>query len=444
MPRKKIFSPGRVVLVSVLLTILLGSLVLKLPISQAEPLCFIDCLFTAASSACVTGVLTVPLDAFTYFGKIIILILMQIGGVGLITLSLCLISLFTELGLATKLMAGQVLELETSRHLKQVLIFIAIFTISIELLGALCIYFIISPSFSFGDAIFNSLFHSVSSFCSVGLSFAGNSLIAYKDNIPMLTITGILILLGTTGFMTWYELVNHVKRKLAKKRRRNISLTTKIVVSATIIMILTATVVLLLLESYGAAGTLSWPRTIFNMLFNAISYRSTGFTSISLSTMQPATILFILMYSLIGSSPNSTGSGIKVTTFVIVLATIRSILNERSDTEIKGRRIAQDQVFKSLSILSLSFCWIIISTFLLLIFEPDKSFIDIFFEAVSSFTTLGLATEITPCLSTAGKILIMINMFIGRLGSLTFLLAFIRRKIQERAEFQYPEERVMI
>jgi len=444
MPRKKIFSPGRVVLVSVLLTILFGSLVLKLPISQAEPLSFIDCLFTAASSACVTGVLTVPLDSFTYFGKIIILILMQIGGVGLITLSLFLVSLFTDLGLATKLMAGQILELENSTHIKEVLLFIAIFTLSIELLGALCIFFIISPDFSFGDAIFNSLFHSISSFCSVGLSFAGNSLTSYKNNVPMLTITALLILLGTTGFMTWYELVNYVKRKIQNKRRKNISLTTKIVVSTTIIMIITATIILTLLESFRGATTLSWPRTIFNMLFNAISYRSTGFTSISLSTMQPATIFFILMYSLIGSSPNSTGSGIKVTTFVIVLATIRSLLIERTDIEIKGRRIPQDQVFKALSILSLSFCWIIISTFLLLLLETDKSFINIFFETVSSFTAIGLATEITPCLSVAGKILIMINMFIGRLGSLTFLLAFIRRRIQERAEFQYPEERVMI
>ena len=340
-------------------------------------------------------------------------------------------------------MAGQVLELETSRHIKRILLFIAVFTLSIELIGALCVYFIISPHFSFNEAILNSIFHSVSSFCSVGLSFAGDSLISYKDNTPMLIITGILILLGTTGFMTWYELVNQLKRKINKQRRKNISLTTKIVISTTIIMILTATVILILLESYRGSMDLSWPQTILNMFFNAISYRSTGFTSISLFSMQPATILFILMYSLIGSSPNSTGSGIKVTTFAIVLATIRSILIERTDIEIKGRRIPQDQVFKALSILTLSFCWIIISTFLLLLVEPDKSFIDIFFETVSSFTTLGLATQITPCLSIAGKILIMINMFIGRLGSLTFLLAFIRRK-QERAEFQYPEERVMI
>jgi len=444
MPRKQIFSPGRVVLLSVIFAILLGALALKLPVSQAQPVLFIDCLFTAASSACVTGVLTVPLDSFTYIGKLIIIILMQIGGVGLITLSLCLISLFTDLGLATKLMAGQILELETSRHIKRILIFIAIFTLSIELIGAICIYFIIRPDFNFVDAIINSIFHSVSSFCSVGLSFTGNSLIKYQTNMPMLAITGTLILFGTIGFMTLYELVNYVKRKIKKQRRKNISLTTKIVISTTFIMILVATIILTLLESYRGASILSWPQTIFNMLFNAISYRSTGFTSIDLTTMQPASILFILMYSLIGSSPNSTGSGMKVTTFVIVLATIRSILIERTDTEIKGRRIPQDQVFKALSIFCISFCWIFISTFLLLFFEPDQTFIGIFFETVSSFTTLGLATDITPCLSVAGKLLIIINMLIGRLGSLTFLLAFISRKKQERAEFQYPEERIMI
>lgn len=441
MPVKKVWSLGRLVVSSILLTIVLGAFLLNLTISQQNYIPFIDCLFTAASSVCVTGLLTIPLESFTAFGKVVILILMQIGGVGLITLSLVLISLFTELGLATKLMAGQILELETSRHIKQVLIFIGIFTLSLEIIGAIFVYFIINQNFGFGEAVFNSIFHAVSSFCSVGLSFSGNSLIDYRTNLPMLLITGLLIFFGTTGFMTWYEIVNYLKRRI-QGRRKYLSLTTKIVIYASIIMTIITTIFLLLLEP-NIFSDLSWPLRVANMLFNSIAFRSTVLSTINLSEIQAATILFILTYGLIAAAPSSTGGGIKITTFVIFLATIRSVLIGRPDTEIKNRRIPQDQVFKALSILSLSFCWIIISTFLLLLLESDKPFMAIFFGTISSFTTLGLETGITPYLSVAGKILIIINMLIGRLGSLTFLLAFIRSK-RERTEFQYPEERIML
>lgn len=434
-------SPGRTVLFSIFITITLGTILLMLPFAQKYPVRFIDCLFTATSCTSVTGVLTVPFDSFTLFGKIIILLLIQIGGIGLATLTIFVISLFTNLGFSTKLMLGEMFELGSWKNTRQILIFIITFTLLVELIGALCIYLIISPRYSFHDAIFHAIFHSISSFCSAGLSSFGNSMIDFQHNLPMLAVTGILILFGTLGFITWYELYTHNIKSFSLKRI-SLSLTTKVVLSLTAILICIVTILLLILEGSTQFPCASWITSVSNMLFNAIAYRSTGFTTIDLKTVQSATVFLIIMYSFIGSSPGSTGGGIKVTTFALFLATVRSVVMGRTVIELKGRRIPQDQIFKAMAILSLSFCWIIFSTFCLLLIEKEISFIGIFFETVSSFTTLGLATDITPYLSSVGKLLIILNMFIGRIGSLTLLLALRART--EKAEFQYPEERIMI
>lgn len=448
-PKQIIFSPGRTLIFSALFVIFLGALLLLLPQAQKIPISPIDCLFTSVSTACVTGVLSVPFESFTLFGKIIILLLMQIGGIGIITLTLSFISLFMDLGMATQLMIGQVLELDTWKKAQRFLFFIILFTVCIEALGSIIIFFSINAQYTTGQALFHAIFHSVSSFCNVGLSSFGSnmyhfgeSMLPYQHNLIMLCTTGLLILLGGVGFLTWYELFFYVKARL-KGKRYNLSLTTKVVIIMTIALISTATLMLIALE-----GKRQFPHTsglvmFFNMLFNAISYRSTGLTTIDLNTMHLATVFMIIMYSFIGSSPGSTGSGIKVTTFALFLATTRAVITGRTVVDLKGRRIPQDQVFKAMAVLALSIGWIIISTFLLLLTERHTSFINLFFESVSSFTTLGLATSITPTLSVPGKILIMMSMFIGRIGSLTLLLA-LRARHYERVEFQYPVERIMM
>ncbi len=441
-PRKRMFfSPGRTVLLSIFLTICLGTVLLMLPGAQKVPVSVLDCFFTATAATCVTGVLTVPFDSFTLFGKSIILALIQIGGIGLLTLSLFLISLFFNLGFATQLMLGQVLELETWKNTRRVLFFIITLTVLLESLGAFLIYFFIIPYYPPSEALFHAIFHSISSFCNAGLSSFGHSMIPFAYNIPMLTITGFLVLSGGLGFMTWYELFLYLKRKINRKRY-TFSLTTKVIVTMTIISLVIATFLLLILEAPAHFGSSSWLVTLSNMIFNAITYRSAGLTSIDITTLHTATVFMIIMYSFIGSSPGSTGSGIKVTTFAIFLATIRSVITGRMAVELKGRRIPQDQVFKAMAVLSLSIFWVIVSTFCLLLTEPQSKFISIFFEAVSSFTNLGLATDITPYLSVLGKFIIITNMFIGRVGSLTMLLALKAR--QEKVEFQYPEERLMM
>ncbi|CDK30274.1 TrkH family potassium uptake protein [Candidatus Babela massiliensis] len=438
--RQRTFS--KIVIFSIILAIIIGTALLKLPISQNIPVPLLDCLFTATSSISVTGILTVPFDSFTLFGKIIIALLIQIGGIGLVTLYLFLFTLFSsKLAITTKIMVGQIFELESLKNIKQVLSFIILFTLTLESIGALIIYFIISSNYSTKEAIFHSIFHSISSFCSAGLSSFENNMINFQQNIPMLLITGILILSGTLGFIMWYELFLYIKNRINHKRL-SLSLTTKVILSTTTALILVATLLLIMLESYNFFDFKSFGITLLNMLFNAISYRSTGFTTINLEHAQIATIFLILIYGFIGSSPGSTGGGIKVTTFAIFIATIRSVIKSRTSIELKMRKIPQDEIFKALAILSLSFSWIIFCTFILLLTEKDKNFSQLFFETLSTFATLGVATDTTPQLSIYGKLIVIANMIVGRIGTLTILLAF--EKGNEKPELKYPEERITI
>lgn len=440
--RKSLYnSPGRTVLFSIVLTVCLGSGLLMLPAAQRVPISLIDCFFSATSATCVTGVLTIPFDNFTLVGKGIILALIQIGGIGLLTLWLFLVSLFVKLGISTHFMIGQIFEQPALKNPRRILYFIIGSTLFIECIGALSTYFLIKGYYPPSEALFHSIFHSISTFCNAGLSsFGQESMIPFRHNLPLLGVTGGLILCGSIGFMTLYELSLSIKRKLTKERF-NFSLTTKVVLTMSGLLIAATTSMLFLLERNHFRGD-SLFITIINMLFNAIAYRSTGFTTIDVNTMQAATVFMIIMYSYIGSSPVSTGSGIRVTTFTLFLATIRAVVTGRSVIEIRGRRIPQEQIFKAMAVLSLSLCWIIGSTFALALIESKSSFISVFFEAVSSFTNLGLATDITPFLSIPGKLLIIVNMFMGRVGLLTLMLAL--RVQKERVEFQYPEERLMI
>ncbi|MBA2307590.1 hypothetical protein H0W26_05660, partial [Candidatus Dependentiae bacterium] len=238
-----------------------------------------------------------------------------------------------------------------------------------------------------------------------------------------------------------YELFYYVQQKLLNKRVR-LSLTTKVVIPLTLLVILSVTLLLIFIEGPSHFSASPWYITISNMFFNAIAYRGTGLTTININTMQTATVFMIIAYSFIGGSPVSTGSGIKITTLALCLATIRAVIRGRLVVELKGRRIPQDQIFKVMAILALSICWLTVSIFILALIERNSSFISVLFEAVSSFTNLGLATDITPMLSLPGKVLIIISMFMGRVGTLTLMLAL--RVNRERIEFQYPEERLMI
>lgn len=433
--------PGRLALISILTLIAIGSFLLALPVAQLKPLSIIDVVFTAASATSITGLMTIPIDSFSQFGQWIILGLMQIGGLGLVTLTIFSISLFVNLGLGTQLVAGEILEVGSWQKTRNRLAFIIALTLFAELIGCIGFYFVFRAHFPALRALFVALFHAVSSFCNVGLTLFDKNLIPFQNNIFLLIMTGILVFSGGFGFVTWHEVMQYVRARM-KQKTFLFSLTTRVTIWSNALLLMTAIILLFLLEKHGAFYGMPLLTRITNVLFDAVSFRSTGFTTINISQAHYATLFVIMLFAFIGSSAGSTGSGVKQSTFAIFFATIRAGISGRSSVQLLGRTITKDQTYKAIAIVGLSLLWIFVSTLLLLLSETGKEFIEIFFEAASAFANVGLSTGITPQLNTVSKIILIVSMIAGRIGSFTLMLALMRKS--HRRELQYPEEQIAL
>lgn len=430
------FSPGRFILISFSVAIAISTLLLSLPVSQATPtpIPFIDLLFTATSATCVTGLFTVSLNNFTLFGQSIILILVQIGGLGLITLMLFCMYMIVNVGLATQLMAGQLLEIESWKNVKKILLFIFLVTLIAELIGTFSILATLGTHFSGDNIWFLSLFHAISSFCNAGIPLLYDIMPETMTD-PLITgVTTTLMFIGGLGFITWYEIARYI-RSLPKKKKYRFSLHSKIILYGSTALLISSVIIFWILERDNILALLNGPTTILESIFYAVSFKSTGFLLVSPAELRLATLLLIMVIGFIGSSPGSTGSGIKITNFAIFFATIKAAITGRRSVEIKGRRIAKDQVNKAIAIISLGLSWIILITFCLLITEKNLHFIDLLFEATAAFTTLGITTGVTPTLSLIGKIFIIISMIVGRIGSLTLILGIKFKKRRQVLKF---------
>jgi len=438
-------SPGRIIVLSILVAIGIGTLLLSLPQARTIPISLIDLFFTATSATCVAGLFTIPLEHFTHFGQSVILALIQIGGIGLITITLIFVYLFVNVSLAANVMAGELLEVESWKKVRQTLLFIVLITLVCESLGCLFIFNIIKEHVPASKAFFFACFHSISSFCNAGIIINQCIVEHYGSNIAFLFITIILMFCGGFGFITWYELAKLTAARIAQKRYR-FSLHSTIIIQTTFFLIAFTTLLYLVLEHTHSLNGIPLPFASLVAVFHAISFKGSGFMLTKVTALQPATLFFLMIIAFIGSSPGSTGSGIKLTTLIVFIAAIKATIAGRTSIQLHNRTIACDQVYRAIAIISLSVLWIIVSTFLLLITEPDLAFADIFFETVSAFSTLGIELEpnVTSSLSSIGKIIIITSMIVGRIGSLTLLLSLKFRKPTEQVEFSYPEERVML
>lgn len=441
-------SPSHIILFSFFVLIILGTILLALPISRFSHIPIIDLFFTATSATCVTGLFTIPLSNFTMFGKTVIMMLIQCGALGLASMSLLIISLFIDLGISTRFMAGQLLELDSWHTIKKVLKFTFISTLLLESLGSLCFFFIFYNDYTLPHAIFYSIFHSISSFCNAGISFlhflTEQNLGKYSSNYLFLFTTSFLTFFGGLGFITWHEVLLHARAYFLKRKPHRFSLHSKIILYTAGMLISISTLLFFLLEHHNTLKSLSAPIALANSLFHAISFKSCGFILANLTDFHIATIFFIMIIGFIGSSPGSTGSGIKTTTFALFVSMLRATINGQLNVNAFGREIPLDQLSKALAIISLSICWIIVTTFCLLLTENNWSFIEIFFETVSGFSNVGFSLKGSQNLSTIGKLLISATMFIGRIGSLTFILGLKFRKKTDTTGYSYPEERVML
>lgn len=437
------FSPSRTILLSMSLAIIVGALILSFPFCKREAISFIDVFFTATSCTCVTGLLTVPVSSFTDAGLIVMMILMQIGGLGLITLTLFIVSLFVNLGLATQVIAGEMLDLESWKNTRKILLFIISLTFILETIGAIALYQTLKHHYPTHKAILYACFHAISSFCNAGITPFTNGMVEFNSSYNMLLITCFLMCAGGLGFITWNELFNRYNI-FAKNNKHPgpLSLQSRVILNYYLFFVIAGTILFWLLEHNNTFEFMTLPRQILNSFFTSVASRSGGYMSVYPNDMQHASLFALILNAFIGSAPGSTGSGVKITTAAIFLATINAAIMNKAAVNIKGRRLMKDQIYRALAVVTLSIVWILMTTFCLLITEKTWSFLDIFFETMSAYTTLGASVGITPYLSTVGKCLIMLSMFIGRIGSLTLLIAL--RKRVDSSEYSYPEERMMI
>ncbi len=437
-----LIPPEQILLWSVILAIFVGAALLSLPMAQLKPIGLMDVFFTATSATTVNGMFTIPIDHFTTFGKAIILILIQIGGLGLITMTLFFLSMVTNLGLKTQILAGSILEIESWKQVKKLLLYIILVTISCEFIGTLCIFGVISSKYPVAMGWFVSMFHAISSFCSAGVTLLDGGMSHYSHSYLIVIITMLLMFIGELGFITWQEIARWGKARYERRPYR-FSLHSKIVLYGSTVMLVCSGIIFWILEHKNILANEGVADSMLSTLFYAISFRSTGFLLTSIGSFHLATIMLIMFISFIGSAPGSTGSGIKITTFAIFLASIRAAISGNKTVTLKGRSIALTQVFRAMAILSIGLGWVILSTFCLLITEQGFTFIQILFEAMSAFSSLGMSTGITSSLSTVGKLLVMASMIIGRIGSYTLILA-LKLKKKPEVEYTYPEERIML
>ena len=438
---KKFFKyyPQYMILLSLTLFTMLGTLLLALPIARKEAISITDLFFTATSLTTVTGIFSTPITSFTDYGHIIMLILMQIGGLGLMTISLLFMYMFTNLGVYTQVVASEVLSLKSFKDTKHILFFMIKLTCIIELLGAIIIFPSIYQSYSLKRAIFLSVFHSVSSFCNAGISLFPQGIETYINNPLIIITSGVLMTLGGLGFVTLHELIIKVKTGSSYK---GISWHTRLVLKIYGLTTAITAVFFWMLERHNTLAHMPFYKKLYLVLFASISMKSTGFELLPFTTVHLATVVLCMVVMFIGSAPLSTGSGVKTSVFAIYIAVIQAAIMGKRHAVLFGRHIVDEQVYKAMAVIALSMSWIIFIGFCLLITEPNQQFIDIAFETVSAFTNNGITRHITPYLSIIGKFFIIITMLVGRIGTLAVILSM--KRIADMHEISYPKEHVIL
>ncbi|GAA5522518.1 hypothetical protein LQ318_12260 [Aliifodinibius salicampi] len=423
-----------------------GTLLLMLPgaTQNGEGLVFIDALFTSTSAVCVTGLIVVDTAThFTLFGELVIMTLIQLGGIGIITFATFLF-LFISGGLGVGQMntiKDMVAEKNTSlvtATLKKVIGF----TFLVEAIAVVAYYLSWNMEFSSqGQRFLFSVFHAISAFCNAGFSLFTNSLADARNatNWGINITTMLLIVLGGLGFTVIWEVI---QRKTEQKIwRRRLSIHTRLVLVTTAILIVSGTVLILILEWNNTLAGHSTIDKFLLSLFQSITTRTAGFNTVDTGAMGIPVILGMLILMLIGGSPASTAGGIKTTTFAVLVRSMTMTIRGHGRMELFKRTIPNSIIFRAMTVILLAVSCISISTILLAIVE-DHAFLDLLFEEVSAFATVGLSRGITGDLTSWGKAIIIVSMFVGRVGILTFMVAFATRS--DNRKYRYPEESIMV
>ncbi|WP_212525282.1 TrkH family potassium uptake protein [Actibacterium sp. MT2.3-13A] len=415
----------------------LGAVLLRLPVSTTAPITWSDAAFTATSAVTVTGLAVLETGGdFTFFGQMVILFLIQIGGLGLMTFSVLILSMLgLPVGFAHRLYLREDLNQTSATDLMTLTKMILRVVLLCELIGAALLALVFVPEFGWGPGLWQALFHAVSAFNNAGFALFPESLTRWVGNPVVNIVVSALLILGGLGFTVAADIYR-------VRRWRGFSLHTKLMLVGTAALLAWSTLAFAAMEWNNPAtlGALEVPSRLWASWFQASVTRTAGFNTVDIGELADGTTLMFLTLMVIGAGSTSTGGGIKVTTFIVLLLATVAFFRRKPSVDVFGRRLGADQIMKVLALSMVSVLTILFALFMMILFHEGE-FLDLAFETVSAFGTVGLSRGITGELDLAGRIVVMIIMFIGRVGPLTLGFLLATRTVQRIA---YPSASVYL
>ncbi len=447
MKKRKTTTTG-IIMLGFLIGALLGALLLTLPISArpGQSIGFLDALFVSTSSICVTGLSTVNIgQTFSAFGQVVLLLLIQFGGLGIVTFTTMVLWLFgRRITLADRMLIQSAYNLDTLSGLVRLTMRILKVTLCLEGLGAVGYATVFIPEYGY-RGIWYSVFHAVSAFCNAGIDLlGGNSFCGYRDNVIMNLTTVFLIIVSGLGFPVYWEVARVLRPRRSDGRYgRKMNLQAKIVLTATLALILAGAALTLLFEYDNPAtlGPLGWPRKALAALFQSVTLRTAGFATIPQESFRPASCLAYLVLMFIGGSPAGTAGGVKTVTIVMLIASMLANIKGKKDVTVMNRKIADEAIRRCVAIVTFSFSVLMALTVALLAVQRSD-FLDTLYEMTSAIATVGLSRGLTGALYPAGKLIVTLTMYLGRIGPITLALVFNSRTPADN--ISYADSKVII
>ena len=450
MKKKLSLSTTQIILLGFLITIFIGSILLSLPVSSADgqAVPYIDALFTATTATCVTGLVTVPTaTTWSLFGQVVILVLIQIGGLGIITIMTGVMLLLNRrIGVSDRLLIQDAFNLNTMSGMVSFVRKVLLGTLIIEGIGAALYMLVFVPEFG-ARGIWISVFNTVSAFCNAGMDIIGlNSLCGYATDPLVNFTTSALIVLGGIGYIVWWDVIRVLKTRTKQNRKvfRHLTLHSKIAISSTLVLLVSGTVLFLIFE-YNNPLTIQ-SLSLFDKLqvasFQSVTTRTAGFATVPQENLTNASSMVALLLMFIGGSPVGTAGGAKTVTMAVLVCSAISSIQNRNETTLFGRSVSRQSITKAVAVVTASFAIAFTST-VLLSAVMETSALDILFETVSATATVGLSRNLTGSLNLAGKIIIIVTMYFGRVGPISLAVALGSKKTSQNI-VKNPTEEISI
>ena len=442
---RPVMSTTRVVVLGFAFVILLGALLLTLPISSSTGVSvgFFDALFTSTSCVCVTGLVVVDTGtAFSTFGHVVIILLIQIGGLGFMSVAMLYFMLLGKrVTLGTRLVIQESLNEDRIGGLVRMMRWVIFSALSIEGIGALILSTRFIPIYGFGKGLWYGVFHSISAFCNAGFDLIGNyqNLMPFQyDPVVNITIC-LLIIIGGLGFAVLQDIKHN-------RSFRKLRLHSKLVITFTAILLFGGTLIVLLVKWSNPAtlGPMNFFQKLQAAFFQSVTLRTAGFNTIDQASLLPATKMISVILMFIGASPASTGGGVKTSTMAVLCLNVRMVARGRSEIAAYHRTINRDTMQRALAIVMIGLAVLLIDIMALTLLEPQANFLDLAFECASALGTVGVSSVGTGTLEPVSRMLLILAMYIGRVGPLTLTMALGHKQAQTKDAFRYPEERVLV